>query len=509
MTAVGRTLVLTTMMAGMSVAAPAMSKDLESVPPTVAWGTCPQDVAAVAPLLECGLLAVPLDYDDPDGVQIELMLSRQVSTAPDRRRGVLLLNPGGPGGTAGLAMPADLVARGIPANVTDAFDLIGMDTRGVRYSSPVSCGFTDEQDYRGAVPPYAVDDDAVLEQAEAARTVAEQCAANDIDGYLRHLSTANMARDLDRIRIALGEETISYYGVSYGTALGAAYASMFPEHSDRIVLDSNIGDTHLDRDGLRRYALGVEDTFPDFADWAAARHDSYGLGRSSAEVRATYLELAERFDEEPLGDGFDGAWFRFMTFVTLYEQTGYAPLAHLWQSLLGSDTTAVTVAEQLERNGTTDAPADPPPLPDGLSAFDNSWSVLLAVTCNDVKWAEDVETYQQAVAEDRQRYPLFGAASANITPCAFWPHAPGEPPVAVDDDGPRNILILQNHHDPVTPHLGGVLLREKFDQRSRLVTVQDSGHGVFVYRQNACATNITTSFLVDGTMPARDTRCPA
>lgn len=110
--------------------------------------------------------------------------------------------------------------------------------------------------------------------------MAEQCAQHDRAGVLPHLTTANTARDLDRIRAALGEEKTSFLGYSYGTALGAAYASMFPERSDRIVLDSNIGDTHLDRDGMRRYALGMEQTFPDFARWAAARHHSYGLGRT-------------------------------------------------------------------------------------------------------------------------------------------------------------------------------------------------------------------------------------
>ena len=114
-----------------------------------------------------------------------------------------------------------------------------------------------------------------------------------------------MARDLDRIRAALGEEKASFLGYSYGSALGAAYASMFPERSDRVVLDSNIGDTHLDQDGMRRYALGMEETFPDFAKWAAARHETYGLGRTPEEVRRTYFTLAERLDEKPV-NGIDG-----------------------------------------------------------------------------------------------------------------------------------------------------------------------------------------------------------
>ncbi len=138
---------------------------------------------------------------------------------------------------------------------------------------------------------------------------------------------------------------------------------------------------------------------------------------------------------------------------------------------------------------------------------DNAFTVFRAVSGNDVQWPEDVNTYRRAVAQDRKRYSLFGAASANVTPCVFWQHEPTEPPVAIIDRGPRNVLILQNRRDPVTPIAGGQLLREKFGTRSRPVTVDESGHGVSVVGGNACALNLTTSDLVEGTMPAGDRTC--
>ncbi|PRY00619.1 alpha/beta hydrolase [Allonocardiopsis opalescens] len=494
------------------LAVPAAADDGEPAAP-VEWGACPEDVAAEAPEMECGLVPVPLDYSDPEGVQIDIMVSRLAGTDPAARRGVLLFNPGGPGGS-GLDMPADLLSRGMPAAVADSYDLIGMDTRGVGYSAPVSCGFT--TDYRGNIPPYAVDDAAVTEQAEVAEAAAEQCAANDTEGRLRHLTTANTARDLDRIRAALGEEQISFYGASYGTALGAAYASMFPERSDRIVLDSNIGDTHLDHAGIRRYGLGAEQTFPDFARWAAERHEEYGLGDSPEEVRATYFELAERLDEHPVeldGTLVDGPLFRLATFGTLYHDLLYPQTAAAWQSLLEPEGTAPDrpgdaaltwppSAGDAEAGDAGSAQAEPSP-------YDNAWSVFLAVTCNDVQWPEDVDTYRRSVAADRERYPVFGAASANILPCAFWPHEPSEPPVEIVDEGPSNILIVQNQRDPVTPHLGGVLLDRSFGERSRLVSVDGSGHGVYVNDDNACAQEVTTAYLVEGEMPERDMFCPA
>lgn len=460
----------------------------------VRWSSCPDGVEDPedGPLrLQCATVPVPMDYGDPEGAQIDLTISRLPSENLDSRRGVLLLNPGGPGGT-GLDQPTFLASQGMPRSVLDSYDLIGMDTRGVGHSSAVSCGFTDELEYYGAVPPYAVDDAAFDAQAATAEQVAEQCAAGDEDGRLRHVTTANMARDLDRIRAALGEEKASFLGYSYGSALGAAYAAMFPASSDRIVLDSNIGDTHLDHDGMRRYARGMEETFPDFAQWASARHAQYGLGRTAQEVRDTYFATAERLDRVPV-EGINGHIFRLSTFASLYNQRSYDLAAQTWQSLL---------------NPTGAAPAGGPPAGSGApSPNDNSWSVFLAVTCNDVQWPEDVATYEQAEREDRVRYPLYGAATANIMPCAYWQHAPAEPPVAIDDEGPTNILIAQNQRDPVTPLRGGELLDEKFGERSRLLTVDGSGHGVYVLGENPCAQDIITAYLVEGTMLEQDATC--
>lgn len=452
-----------------------------------AWGPCPADVKTETVVLECATIPVPLNYSDPGGEQIELMVSRLASKNPAKRRGVLMLNPGGPGGS-GLAFPDFLASRGMPTSVLDSYDVIGMDTRGIGHSSPVSCGFTPDQDYLGNIPPYAVDEAAVAEQAESAKRIAEQCAAHDGDGRLRHLSTANMARDLDSVRAALGEEKTSYLGYSYGSALGSAYASMFPERSDRIVVDSNLADTHLDRDALRRYALGFEQTFPDFAKWVAARHDVYGLGRTPEEVRETYFRTAERLDAAPV-NGVDGRVFRLATFVGLYAEASYGSTAQTWQSLQGEGKAPQPAAA-----------ADAPP------PTDNPWSVFLGVTCNDVDWPSDVGTYQRAVAEDRERYPMYGAASANIFPCAFWGD-PAEPPVAIDDQGPANVLVLQNRRDPVTPHRNAEILDEKFGDRSRLVSVEGSGHGVYLLGDNACAFNTTTGFLVGGQLPAENTTC--
>ncbi|MCY1136570.1 alpha/beta fold hydrolase [Actinoplanes sp. Pm04-4] len=472
-----------------SVAAAPVGRSAAAAP---VWGACPEPIAKAAPGLQCATVKVPLDYRKPTGKTIDLKVSRVASPNPQKRRGVLFLNPGGPGISA-LTMPFDLTQIGLPYSVQEKYDLIGMDTRGVGYSSPVDCKFTAAQGYAGNIPLWAENAARVAEDAKAAKAVADQCAANDKYGLLPHITTANTARDLDRIRAALGEKKASFFGASYGSALGAAYASMFPGTTDRVIIDSNTGDTALTRTVMRRFGLGAEQAFPGFARWVAARHGAYGLGRTPAEVRKTYFAIAGRLDKKPVA-GFDGRLFRLLTFGSLYGETSYGKLASLWQSMRNPAAPA----------GPTDVRATPEPtVPES-----NFFSAFLAVTCGDSKWPSDVRTYQRSVAEDRQKYPIFGAASANITPCAFWTARAAEPQVAINDNGPANIVIMQNRRDVATPLVGGQIFRTKFAHRSRLVTVDDNQHGVYVYGGNACALTVGTAWLVDGKFP-KDTDCAA
>jgi pimeloyl-ACP methyl ester carboxylesterase len=466
------------------------------------WGVCPGGLG-VEFGLECTTVTVPLDYSNPDGATIDIAVSRLASTNPAERRGVLLTNPGGPGGS-GLSMPVDLVSLGMPTSVLDRYDVIGFDPRGIGYSAPVSCGFTVEQGYQTNIPPYASNDAEVAAQAAVAEGVAQQCLEHDTEATLRYMTTANTARDMDLIRSALGEEKISYFGVSYGTVLGSAYASLFPNRTDRVVLDSNVGGTALDVTAFRRFGLGAEQRFPDFAKYAAARHETYELGRTPQAVRRGFFELVDRLDREPI-QGVDGDLFRLTMFSALYADQSFPQLAQFWQALKRADAAAVRTMVEKKRLPRVPwlgaALAEPHP-------FDNTLSAQLAVICNDSAWPRDVADYQRNAKIDRARFPLFGGAAANIVPCAFWPE-PLEPPVRISDKGPANILLVQNLRDPATPYVGGVLLRKKFGKRARLVSVDQGGHGVYLFDDNPCGLNVTTRYLVDGRLPAKDVLCPA
>ncbi|MER6191051.1 alpha/beta hydrolase [Streptomyces cyaneofuscatus] len=462
--------------------ASAATPDAATAPPPLRWGPCPGPNAPER--LQCATLKVPLDYRDPDGRRIEIAVSRLPSEKPAQRRGVLFTNPGGPGGS-GLTYPALLAGAKLPQQVLDNYDLIGFDPRGVARSTPVTCDLTPSQLKRGAFPAYAHNPGDVVREARYARTIARQCAASDTAWMLPHTTTANTARDMDRLRAALGERRISYLGASYGTQLGATYAQLFPERGDRIVLDSALGPRGYDVTAFRLLARGMEDRFPDFAAYAS-EHPEYGLGTTPAQVEATFSALARRLDAEPAGN-IDGTLFRGLSLELLYSDATLPALAKMWQTLKAGK------------------PYPFEPTPDQ----ENTAAARLHVLCADSRWPRHQLGYQLNVLVDRARYPKLGGATANITPCAFWPSEHREPPVRIDDRGPSNILLVQNERDPGTPLAGALKLRQALGQRARMVTVDQGGHGVYPFGANTCANEAATRFLTTGKRPAGDLRCAA
>jgi pimeloyl-ACP methyl ester carboxylesterase len=304
---------------------------------------------------------------------------------------------------------------------------------------------------------------------------------------LPFITTANTARDMDRIRAALGEPKLSYYGDSYGTYLGAVYTTLYPQRSDRIVLDSSLGPEGYDAEALRSQAMGFETRFPDFAKLAAGDPAQYGLGATPAAVRAKYFELAERLDRAP-AQGYDGTTFRTVTAALLRSEAVLPALAKLWHKL--------DVNEPVSPATRSDAGSD------------NFAASYLAVVCGDSRWPEAVGTYQRNVATDRVRYPMYGPYAANIRPCAFWP-SPVEPRVRITGDGPANVLMLQNLRDPATPMPGALRLRAAFGGRARMVTADQGGHVAYLNGTNQCGNDAVSDYLATGNRPAHDTFCRA
>lgn len=457
------------------------------------WKRCEASAPAE---FQCATIQVPLDYRAPGGKRLDLAISRIKSTAPGKRHGVLLSNPGGPGGP-GIYMPLALQEE-LPASVTRKYDLIGFDPRGVGESSPVSCNLTlEEEDW---LRPYKKE--TYTKDVAWARKVAEKCRAKS-GSVLPHITTRNTARDLDVLRAVLGEKKLSYLGYSYGTYLGAVYTQLFPGRVDRFVLDSAVDPARAWRGMVQWWAEGAEPAFDRWTEWAAARSETYGLGNTPKKVDRTFWELIARADRKPIefdgmkltGDdirgGMRGAVFSPKSateaFVELKKAADGKPAS-------AAKVTALTGAMESARKAAG--------VPD-----DNMTASFWAVVCGDnsAAWPRNPGRYRQDAIADKGRYPLFGDFASSIKPCAFW-NTSVEPATKVNNKA--GSLIVQNEWDSQTPLPSAQALHTVM-KRSKMVTVLGGeGHGVYP-SGNACTDGTVTGYLLTGKLPARDVACRA
>lgn len=485
------------------------------------------------------MVNVPLDYRNPGGRQISVAVSMIPAANPNLRRGVLFLNPGGPGG-AGLDMPrvmTFLFGGGTSQSVLDEYDLIGFDPRGVGRSTPVTCGLTAQQADQ-ALPPLQ-QNHSFDATTEFVQQVASRCIRKG-GGLVPFITTANTARDLDVIRKDLGESKINYFAWSYGSYLGAVYATLYADNTDRVVIDSNVDPNWVWRTVFRKWGLGGQLRWPDFASWAAANDATYHFGSTPEEVTSLYYQLLARADAHPFSfptafsDGtlVNGPVFQALTFDYLEHDADFTLTASLWQTAQGASGSTSAPATSASAMGapnmsipntstppmsglaSTTPSANPGPTPvaprDIEVPSDNLVASSLAIVCDDVQWSHSPSQYEAQMDQDIQNYPLFGAYASNIWPCAFWPTAPIEPPVQITSNGPANILMLQNLRDPNTPYAGALEMHQALGQRSRLVTVDAGGHGIYgLEPSSTCATNLATAYLANGTFPDQDVFCPA
>ncbi|MET7809898.1 alpha/beta hydrolase [Streptomyces sp. NPDC005395] len=460
-------------------------------PEPLTWSAC--EGAGVDPRQECATLDVPMDYADPDGPRIEMAVSRIPAEKPDARRGALLLIAGGPGGSS-LNDPSGKGQK-LPQEVRDAHDLIGFAPRGLAPSTPVDCGLEYADLATSRLRPWPAPDGSVDGNMATARRTADACARNGGE-LIRHLGTANEARDIDRLRAALGERRISAWGVSYGTYVGSVYAQLFPHRTDRIVLDSvdDPDPTRVNRAWLAAHEQGVEDTFPHFAAWASEPGNPDRVAERAADVRPLFLRLAAQLDREPIPwpganpEELNGNVLRQTMLDSFAAPNRYPTLARLMRA----------AAE-----GTVPPPPQAPP----EAVLQNVTAVGAGVLCNDVAWPRTAAAYEKEVAESRAEYPLTAGMPRNAMLCAAWPYPPREAPVRITDRGPSNVLLVQNERDVNTPLTGALRMREALGRRAVMVTVNSTGHDSYLANGNTCGDATVSHFLATGQRPDSDVRC--
>jgi pimeloyl-ACP methyl ester carboxylesterase len=476
-----RLVALVPVVLALAFAAPAAASASPSVP-RLHWTACDNG-------LQCATARVPLDYHHPHGRTITLALYRRPATDPARRIGSLFVNPGGPGGSPlPLVRDADQLWT---AEVRARFDIVGFDPRGVAASSPVHCFPTAqaEQDFLSQLPAFPV---TVDEQTRYLGKLAEFSADCDRSNaeMLRHMSTANVARDLDLLRQAVGDARLSYDGVSYGTYLGLTYANMFPDRVRALVLDGVVEPV--------AWATGHGD--------AATRPYSIRVGgaQGSTETLDQFFQLCDRAG--PARCAFaGGAAAKFATLAgRLAGQPAYAGLIATVRQGLYRPAAWPDLAAFLQQAYLGAGPRQAASV--AATDYDNTIDAQMAVACADTDNPRDPAAWPQAAAAADRRYPYFGSIwTYDSLACATWPER--------DRDrytGPfiRHIstrtLVIGNRYDPATPYRNAKAVAGEV-AGARLLTLDGWGHNSLT--KSGCVSTSIQRYLTDLALPAPGTIC--
>lgn len=473
--------------------------------PRIAWRACGGDAPAA---FECATVKVPTDYDEPRGATTTLALTRLPASDPTKRRGSLFYNFGGPGGPAvdTLQQASTVLASG---SVRARYDLVGMDPRAVGASSPATCyaSADDEEEALADLPAFPVT--AREEQAflAASKKLAASCRTFGKD-RIEHASTANVARDLDLLRRAVGDQKLNYVGYSYGTYLGATYAKLFPSRVGRFVLDGTIdtrsyagvdGDT---RSVGARIGQGpaASETFQQFLDRCAAAGPACSLS-DLGDPRTVVEKVWNQLRKKPITlPQAGGARFTYADVVSESFFAMYSPAA--WSSLADFYTALATVDGPSSRStGTLELPSDV------LRAQDYpSLGGSLASLCVDAPSFLRPGGYAAQADREDAKAPGFGRMRSWVgIQCEYLGLTDGDRfrgPWKQTTKAP--VMVVGTRYDPATPYANTRPYTDDFVD-GRMVTVDGYGHTAIGL--SACVDTAITRFLVADRAPKDGTTC--
>jgi pimeloyl-ACP methyl ester carboxylesterase len=449
------------------------------------------------PGFECATMKAPLDYAKPEGDSIKLAVSRIKATGPGERLGSLLVNPGGPGGSAVGYLQA-YAGIGYPAPVRARYDMVAVDPRGVARSEPVECLTGPEMDTYTQVDqtPDGTAEAGRLEQAY--KDFAAGC--EKLSGkVLPHVSTTEAARDMDVLRAILGDEKLNYVGASYGTFLGATYAELFPDRTGRLVLDGAMDPALPARELNRDQTAGFETAFKAFAADCMQKADCPLGSTSVADATERLKDFFAKVDaspvptgeDRPLGESLattgviaamydDGAWPQLRSALTAAQDGDGAPLLAMADSYY-----------EREADG----------------SYANLMFANAAVNCLDLPAAfEGADEVRAALPEFEKASPVFGRgfAWASLN-CGFWPTEATGKAHAIEAKGAAPIVVVGTTRDPATPYKWAESLAGQLSS-GRLLTYDGDGHTAYG-RGSDCIDTAINTYLLEGEAPEDGKRC--
>lgn len=443
-------------------------------------------------LVQTSSIDVPIDYDDPSKGTFNLYLTRHLAD-PAKRIGSLLVNPGGPGfGGTDFAIYAEQVYN---EPLLEAFDIVGWDPRGTGLSEPAIDCIDDYDAYYGSLDITPDDEAERTEIAEMAQQFADECAAKNAD-IIQYIGTNNSARDMDSIRAALGEEKISYFGFSYGSELGATWATLFPDTVRAAVLDGAADPTaDFIESGLQQ-SIGFEGTLATFLAQCSA--DDSCAFHHDGDAEGAFDELMLSLDESPVPSEDGRPDVNRQIAVTGVIQAMYT------DSLWGQLADALAAAEDGDGSGLL-------ALYDGYygredgGTYPNSLEAFQTIYCMDTAERLSIEEEDATVADFLAAAPRIAPGTTGSYFCSFFPTTQ-DPRAEITGAGAGPILVMGTTGDAATPLEGTRTMADTLED-GRLVIVDADQHTG--YSVNSCSGDVIDQYLIDpvNNAPADETEC--
>ena len=454
----------------------------------LAWHACGYN--------QCADLTVPLDYAHPSGRSIKLSVLRVPAAKPSEKVGDLVVNPGGPGASATQFAAAGSIGYFRTA-LTDHFDIVGLDPRGVSAKAAINCGNTAQTDAMAdanPTPETAAEWKPVIAIVKA---YLQRCQT--LSGPLAaHVSTVEAAKDMDILRAALGQSKLYYFGASYGTFLGATYAQLFPHNVGRLVLDGALDPSLSSKQLTLQQAHSLEVALRSYVAGCVATK-ACPLGTSVSAGVARLQALLAQIAAKPLPTGaaqpLNESLALYAIWAPLYVKAN-------WPQLTSALTEAISkgTGSQLLELAYAYIGRGP------KSYDDNSLAAQNAINCLDHDDAVPWQQIQPLVPAFEKASPTFGRAFAPmLATCAFYPVQDHHHTTAIRAAGAPPIVVIGTTRDPVTPLAWA---RGLAAQLGSGVLVTRNGDGHTAYSEgNDCINNLVERYLVSGVVPRNGTAC--
>ncbi|MET3430150.1 pimeloyl-ACP methyl ester carboxylesterase [Actinoplanes tereljensis] len=458
--------------------------------PTISWQPCPENDK-----VQCGEMKVPADWANPAGPTVTLTIARRPALDPAHRIGALLVNPGGPGGSA-VDFTFD-ASTFFTEQVRKQFDIVGMDPRGVGRSSPILCS----QDLVDAKPSPLIETAAQYAATiEYNRKLAADCAART-GPVFAHVDTGSVVRDMDAVRVALGEQKISFYGASYGSLMGEQYAERYPEQLRALVLDGVMDHTANVGTFLTLETDAAQDSFREFVAWCARDEKCVLRGQDVDKVWAALMVRARAGTlsnpyEQP--EKLNPASLAQAAFAAFYEPQWYSFAYYL------KDATTP------KKDATTPKPAarsGVPPSPSDIVAHS-----FPGVICSDwylpITGFPDLHRRLSILAGRAPQMLASPLALSATVGCLGWPYAPANPQHRiVPPPGMPPVLLVGTRHDPATSYVWAQRMAQQLGPAASVLTYEGWGH--VNYNRSPCVAAVADKYLLTLARPASGASCPA